>query len=103
MKKRSLILLIFGVLLLGLTVLPSGASSQSRKDRQRAENLVVEGDNLYRQQNYDAAIVRYARALAIVPRYPLAHYNKGRAHFNLEQYDEAVREFTIAMNQSMRR
>ncbi len=99
MRKRSLLIFLLAAVVLGFVSFPQNAEAQSRKDRRRAENLVVEGDTLYRQQNYQAAIVRYAQALAIVPTYPLAHYNKGRAHFNLEQFDEAIREFGISLDQ----
>ncbi len=82
-----------------LAALPSEADAQSRRDRRRAEQLVAQGDTQYRQRNYQAAIVNYARALAIVPQYPLAHFNKGSAHFNLQQYDESISEFTMALDQ----
>jgi tetratricopeptide (TPR) repeat protein len=99
MRRKSLMCFLLFAVALGFISFPVNTSAQSRKDRKRAENLVVEGDTLYRQQNYDAAIVSYARALAVVPKYPLAHYNKGRAHFNLDQFDEAISEFGIAMEQ----
>lgn len=99
MKRIALKLVVLSFVLAGFVALPREAGAQSRKDRKRAEQLLVEGDTLYRQQNYAGAVMSYARALALVPQYPLAHYNKGRAHFNLEQYTEAIREFGIALNQ----
>ncbi len=78
---------------------PVEADGQSKRDRRRAEKLVSEGDEQYKDRNYDQAIVKYAQALAVVPQYPLAHYNKGSAHFNLQQYEEAIREFGIALGQ----
>lgn len=99
MKKTAFNLFLLAAVLLSFAAFPADADGQSRKDRRRAEQLVVEGDQFYRQRSYDQAILRYARALALVRQYPLAHYNKGRAHFNLEQYAEAVREFGMALDQ----
>lgn len=99
MKTSIAKLLIAAALVAPFLVFPSDAGAQNRRDRRRAENLVAEGDTLYRQRDYEGAIIRYARALAIIPRYPLAHYNKGRAHFNLDKWDEAISEFSIALDQ----
>ncbi|MCO6510843.1 MAG: tetratricopeptide repeat protein [Aridibacter famidurans] len=99
MKRTVLQLVTVSVVLFSFAAFPAASEGQSRRDRQRAEQLVIEGDRFYQQRNYDNAILSYARALAIVPQYPLAHYNKGRAHFNLQQYSESVREFSIALDQ----
>lgn len=99
MKRPTIYLVILLTVLAQFAVFPTEADAQNRRDRRRAERLVVEGDQLYQQRQYEQAIMRYARALALVPQYPLAHYNKGRSHFNLQQYNEAVSEFTLALDQ----
>lgn len=100
MKKRiAVVTAVLCAVFITTSMLSSETFAQSKKDRRRAEKLLAEGDTYYRQKDYNGAILRYARALAIVPQYPLAHYNKGRAHFNLRQYPEAITEFGNALNQ----
>lgn len=95
----GLIIAVFAI----LAFLPVEAAAQSRKQRRRARDLLAQGDTLYRQKNYEAAILKYAEALAITPKSPLAHYNKGLSHFNLRKYDEAILEFTISLDQGYNR
>lgn len=99
MKKFAVNLILILAVAAPFLTMPSEADAQNRRDRRRAEQLVVEGDTLYQRREYEQAILRYARALALVPQYPLAHYNKGRAHFNLQQYPEAISEFSLALDQ----
>jgi tetratricopeptide (TPR) repeat protein len=76
-------------------VQPVGA--QPRLQRERAQRLATEGDNFYRQKNYRSAIDRYAQAIALAPNYPYAYYSKAYSHYNLGEYDQAVADFTKAL------
>lgn len=99
MRKTVFNLFVLAAVLLSFAVFPSETDGQSRRDRRRAEQFVIAGDQSFQQRNYDQAILNYARALALVPQYPLAHFKKGRAHFSLQQWAEAVRELGISLDQ----
>ncbi len=73
------------------------AHSQSRKERQRAEQLIKDGDRALNQRNFAGAVTHYADALAIVPNNGPAHLKKGRAHFFLGEYEQTVAEMDLAL------
>lgn len=65
----------------------------------KAKKLVSEGDKLFNKKNYQSAIAKYAEAIVITPNYAYAHYKKGSAHYNLNQYDEAIEDLNAALAQ----
>lgn len=98
MKKNKYFgLVTIFVLAVMIAILPTATEAQNRKQRQQAKNLAAEGDNFYRQKMYEEAIVKYTESLQIVPKYPFALFSKGYSHFNLEQYPEAISNFTMAL------
>lgn len=50
-----------------------------------------------RQQQYDAALVDFERALNCDARYPNAYYNRGNAYEDLKRYDDALADYTQAI------
>src|SRR5438093_1483943 len=74
-------------------------ASQSRKDIKAASDLVELADKAYREKNYRDAADQYAKAIVLVPKSPYAHLRKGHALFNLNDYDAALSEFGLALDQ----
>ena len=85
-----------------LFVLAIVAAPQSKKERRQAEQLVQDGNKAFNQKNYRTAIDDYTKSIAIVPASPAAHYWKGYSHYNLKEFDDAVRELDIAMSQGFK-
>lgn len=73
------------------------ANAQPRQQRERAQRLATEGDSFYNQKNYRSAIDRYAQAIALAPNYSYAYFKKGNSHYGLGEYDQAVSDFTKAL------
>lgn len=94
-KKFFIGFFAFFILLTGFFVFPPEFAAQSGK----AKKLFKEGEKLSDQKNYQAAINKYAEALAADSKYPEAHYSKGYAHFRLDQYDESLEELNAALAQ----
>lgn len=86
----------FLLLLAFFGLLAPSNPAQSKKDRQRAEKLINEGARLLNQKNFQGAVNSYVQALGILPNDANAHFQKGRAHFFLNEYDLAVTEFNLA-------
>jgi len=90
---RSISILIFACLLI------TGALAQSKKDRDAAKKFFAEGESAFSAKNYRGAADKYAQSLALVTTNPGAHFKKGAAHFQLNETDAAINEFTIALTQ----
>lgn len=82
-------------LLAAFAALPLETAAQSGA----AKKLFKEGEKLFEKRDYQAAIDKYAQALAIDQNYPLAHFQKGSAHFRLDQYDQSLEELNAAQTQ----
>ncbi len=74
---------------------PQEALGQPRK----ARKLVQDGDKLFQQKSYQAAIDKYAEAIVLAPNYPDAYFWKGTAHYYLNQYDQSIKDLTAALSQ----
>lgn len=87
-------------LLLVLTIgLAGTAAAQSKKDVRKAKSLVEQADKQAGQKNFKAAIDLYAQAIVLNPNYPYAHFQKGKAHYFLKEYEQAITELDIALAQ----
>ncbi len=90
----------FAFLILAIVVaVPLDAAGQSRKQRNQAKAHVEQADRAFQQKNYRDAAAGYALAIQLVPNNPYAHYRKGFSHFNLNENDQAVNEFSLALAQ----
>jgi serine/threonine-protein kinase len=101
MRKKIFIgLLSYFLVLTFFSAFGGEASAQPRsKPNDRAKKLAAQGDQFYRDKDYRSAITRYAEAIVISSNYPHAHYWKGYAHHNLNEYDEAIEEMNTALKQ----
>ena len=60
-------------------------------------NLIIAGDILRFQHQYDLALEQYQKALAMDPNSGLAHWAIGNAYINMRRYKEAVEEYERAI------
>ena len=74
-------------------------TAQSKKEKKQAAMLQQQADSSYIAKDYRSAADLYAQSLALVPNNNYGHYKKGFAHYNLQEYDKAVDEFTTALGQ----
>lgn len=84
---------------------PITVQSQPKKEKKKIEasrKLVIEGDKFFREKNYREAIKKYSEAIAVLPNNPYAHYSKGYSHYNLGEYDQAIIDFSTALEQGYR-
>ena len=75
------------------------AQEPSKKDIRKSNQLVEQGNKEFRQRNYRNAIEKYAEAVVVVPKNPVAHFGKGMAHYNLKEYPAALTELNLAEEQ----
>lgn len=90
------------LLLTAFSISPIDISAQSKKDVRNAKKLKDEGDKIFLQKDYKAAIDKYAQAITLTPNYSEAHFWKGYAHYYLKEYDEALTEINTASDQGFK-
>jgi tetratricopeptide (TPR) repeat protein len=89
--------LIFSIAM--IAVLPCGVTAQTKKDREQAKRLTAEADSAFSKKDYKLAADKYGQAITLIPNNAPAHFRKGFSHFNLQDYDAALSEFSLALNQ----
>lgn len=99
MIKKSL-LRIFTTLLLASVMFSLSAEIYAQKrPTKKAKKLAAAAGKFYNQANYAEAIVKYAEALSISPYFPEAHFFKGNSHYKQGQFDLAINELNLALEQ----
>jgi tetratricopeptide (TPR) repeat protein len=96
-KKIFLGLMTYFLLFAAFSALPSEINAQSKKDIQKAKKLTTEGDEFFRQRNYQLAVDRYAEASALVPKNGYARFWKGYSHYYLNQFEQASSDLDAAL------
>lgn len=81
-----------------LLVLPATSEGQSRRDRQRAEQLYNEGNRAFNQRDYRNAVIKYAESVMLVPTNAATRFWKGMCHFHMDQMEMALSEFDSALS-----
>lgn len=74
----------------------SGVKSKS-KNNVSAPKLNKSGKKLYKNKQYEKALVNYEAALQIKPNYADCLYNKALALASLQRYDEALVSYEAAL------
>ncbi len=77
----------------------SAETFAQRKPNKKARKLATEAGQLYNQGRYSEAIVKYAEALSISPYFPQARFFKGNSHYKQGQFDLAISELNMALEQ----
>lgn len=98
MKRYLHPITLLSILVVCFSMTPS-ALGQSRKDKDQAQKFVKEADAAMLAKKYTEAIDLYGKSLSLVGNNGYARYRKGFAHYSLNQYDQAVSELTLALQQ----
>ncbi len=80
----------------------AGAAAQPKKDLKKAKDLIDQADAFIAQKNYREAADRYGQAIVIAPVNSYAHFWKGYSHFSLNEPDQALSEFSLALSQGFK-
>ena len=89
-----------GLLIAAFFALTTGVDAQSKKDLRKAQKLTADGSKAFLAKNFRLAIDKYAEAIVAVPNYAEAHFWKGYAHYQLNEYDQALTEVNLAAGQN---
>ncbi|MDZ7372749.1 MAG: tetratricopeptide repeat protein [candidate division KSB1 bacterium] len=86
---RSWIVLGFAALVAGAGLVPAATAQPGRKQIKR-------GNELFRRELYDEALVQYQDALLQSPNNPFAQFNIGDAQYQKNNFEEALQAFERA-------
>ena len=98
-KKKLFKPIIYCLILLFCFAFSYEIEAQPKKISSKAKNAASAGDRYFRQKDYRNAVNKYAEAISISSDYPYAHFWKGYAHYYLEEYDPAIEELSMALDQ----
>ena len=101
MKREKYLIAILQCLVL-LLIVAIPLSAQSKKDKEQAKKFQEDADKKIAAKEYREAADLYGKSILLVPNNNYAHYRKGFAHFSLKESDQAVNEFTLALNQGFK-
>ncbi len=102
-RSRLRVIMLFGLLLIGLTTLAMWEFRQravrlkEETELRKAIALTAEGNEEMGKKNFDEAIKIYNDALAASPSYTIAYYSRGRAYLERKQLEEALADFDTAI------
>ena len=84
MKRLSILLIVVSTL--------SFAQKKDEKPivNQQEKEIIREGNDSYRKNNFEDAEIQYKKALEINPSYEKANYNLGNAIYQQDRFNEAV-------------
>lgn len=101
MLKRTIITAttIFFLLTVMFAVQTEINAQVRKKDKKNAEKLLRQGNVLFGQNEFKAAIDRYAQAISMYPGFAEAHFWKGSAHSKLNETGQAIDDLDIALQQ----
>jgi len=100
--KRHSFYCAFLKFLVVLVIIVAPVAGQSKKDKDQAKKLQDQADKAIGAKNYKEAADLYGQSVVLVPNNAYAHYRKGFAHFSLKENDQAISEFTLALNQGFK-
>ena len=105
MRRRFFIALLTFCLMLPLfSSSPQTINAQEKdgnnqtKPSGKAKKLVAQGDQFFNKKDYRSAITKYAEAIVLSPKYSVAHYWKGYAHYYLNEFNETIEELNTAFD-----
>ncbi len=93
MQNRILTLALIGLMAACITLAPAGAAHAMT-----AEQYFADGNRLFREDLYWAALLRYRQAAEQGMDTPLLHYNTGVAHYRAGQHVRARESLQKAVN-----
>lgn len=98
MTKTRMFLSTFSLVTLVLS-LCIAVGAQNKRELERAQKFAQAGNQAYDRKDYRAAIRNYSEALKLAPISPALRFWKGKAHFNLQEYEDSYNDLTLALAQ----
>jgi hypothetical protein len=92
MRKRFVLLALAGFSLHGALCAASPPAAEGDAQLDEARTHFQRGVELYKERNFDAALVEFTRAYSIAENYRLL-YNLGQVHFERHDYVAALKSF----------
>ncbi|HKR00294.1 MAG TPA: CHAT domain-containing protein [Pyrinomonadaceae bacterium] len=90
--SAAAVILIVGVII--------GAFAITRYSRTKAARQhFQQGEQAYMDKNYEEAVNHYGQATAVKPDYFEAYIKRGRAYFELRDYDSAIAQYQMVLGQ----
>ncbi|MBS3819719.1 tetratricopeptide repeat protein [bacterium] len=80
-----------------LSITMEKISEASKKNLSKADQLFVQGNNLYKKENYQEAVQKFKQAAELNPSQWRYHLNLGLAYKKMEKTDEAIQAFQKAV------
>lgn len=99
MKNNAFGSRIFYLLTLVFLMSAITVNAQTKKDRSLAKKLAEEGEKSFKQKDYKTTVEKYGQSTALVSNNPAAHFQKGFAHYYLNEFDQALVELDKALSQ----
>ena len=99
MKRNFLKFTTYFLLLAVFLILAVDAGAQSKKELKKAKEFAGEAKKSFEKQDYKTAIDKYDKAILLAPNNAETHFWKGRAHYELKEFDQSLGEFDTALSQ----
>lgn len=99
MKRIFLKFTTYFLMLAVISIFAFKTSAQSNKVLKKVEKLAAEANKSFDKKDYKSAIKKYTDAILLVPDNAEMHFLKGKAHYELKEYDQSLGEFNTALSQ----
>lgn len=99
MTKKNFVKFFSFVLLITFVFSFSTETLAQKKPNKKARKLATDASKFYSQAKYSEAADKFAEALSISPYFPMARFFKGDSHYKQGQYDLAINELNMALEQ----
>jgi tetratricopeptide (TPR) repeat protein len=73
-------------------------NAQSKKELKKANELVGDARRSFDKKDYKTAVDKYAKATLLAPDNADTHFWKGKAHYELKEFDQSLAEFNTALS-----
>jgi tetratricopeptide (TPR) repeat protein len=84
-----------------ISVVETGAQSNKniKKNLKKAKGFADDARRSFDKKDYKTAIDKYTEAITLAPNNAEMHFWKGKAYYELKQFDQSIGEFNLALSQ----
>jgi tetratricopeptide (TPR) repeat protein len=75
------------------------AQKAAKKVEEKIGKLTKEAEKSINKKDYKTALDKYDQAIQLAPKNPKTHFLKGKAHYELKEFDQSLTEFDTALIQ----
>lgn len=80
-----------------LSITMEKISEAAKKNLSKADQVFVEGNNLYKKEKYEESVQKFEKAAELNPSQWRYHFNLGLAYKKMEKIDDAIQAFQKAV------